>query len=502
MEDYSNRQNVNGDRLIGSDCNSLCGPVDYNCLKLNLGAEFDDWQEFVEAVEEFQKKTRIRLTITTSRRVQNGEDEDDPTGEERISIENETNTCESESSSINRKRRKFQYKYLKLTCKHYGCYRSTSKGIRPNQPTRKIKCPTYIYASLDHYRQRLVIKQMKVNCNHELKDDEQVLFPKLFRFSPFPDNPPSSSNESSDCSPIVSSPSKTTCKTLIVPLRSSVNELLTSGKIGCDHRAEDVCQAIRLTPDDLTAIQTKFSSLNKKDQDDLLSNWIKVENNVTENRLKQPNPLQLLIHLPTINGNLLPLCCDTFIHILSIPIQRINDLICEQLRKTSHREISIKIVKESQSNQESDRQIIPTTILNSQSKETNLQDNQIYSINLNHNNQRPNQFDRNELTQSHNSPSNTNEITSDNLITLGLSSSSVSTDNQVKSKQINDSTSLTNNLLMDTTNQSNNFRYPSIKVSQIVNGFSVDIDCEFQMNLQGVSLINNSQTVKLIIEPE
>lgn len=181
--------------------------VDLDELSLRLFAEFDTWSEFVDAVDEFQKRTCIKLTIITSKKLksvekkraksdnlENHEQDDSSSGGGGggiVSITGGRRSRSGNSSAANHTRNpstpkgdksRFEYQYLKLTCKHYGKYTTTSKGIRPNQKTAKLECPTFLYASYDHYKDKFVIKQMLVNCNHELKD-EDVSLPKLLQRS-------------------------------------------------------------------------------------------------------------------------------------------------------------------------------------------------------------------------------------------------------------------------------------------------------------------------------
>lgn len=173
--------------------------VDLDELSLKLFAEYDTWSDFVDAVDEFQKRTCIKLTIITSKKLkssdkkraktdnlENHEQDEESCGSGRRS--RSSNSSSSCSNNIKTPptpkgdKSRFEYQYLKLTCKHYGKYTTTSKGIRPNQKTAKLECPTFLYASYDHYKDKFVIKQMVVNCNHELKD-EDVSLPKLLQRS-------------------------------------------------------------------------------------------------------------------------------------------------------------------------------------------------------------------------------------------------------------------------------------------------------------------------------
>ena len=157
--------------------------INLNDLKLHLYAEFETWDDFVAAVDEFQKKTFIKLTIITSKKLKTVE-EARKKSKKMILPDTSDDEDENKSHQLKGKKRKnksrFEYQYLKLTCKHYGRYVSTSKGIRPNQKTAKLECPTFLYASYDHYKDKFIIKQMNISCNHELKD-EDVALPKLLQ---------------------------------------------------------------------------------------------------------------------------------------------------------------------------------------------------------------------------------------------------------------------------------------------------------------------------------
>ena len=154
--------------------------IDLSELKLHLYAEFETWDDFVAAVDEFQKKTFIKLTIITSKKLKTVEEARKKN--KKIILPDTSDDEEENKLKGKRKRNKsrFEYQYLKLTCEHFGRYVSTSKGIRPNQKTAKLECPTFLYASYDHYKDKFIIKQMNISCNHELKD-EDVALPKLLQ---------------------------------------------------------------------------------------------------------------------------------------------------------------------------------------------------------------------------------------------------------------------------------------------------------------------------------
>lgn len=138
--------------------------IDLNSLKLREYAEFDRWDDFIAAIDEFQKKTFIKLTVITSKKLKTPEE----TGKKKRS--NAVTTPKRKDLKL-----RFGYQYLKMVCKHYGRYVSTSKGIRPNQQTAKLGCPTFMYASYDLRKDKFIVRHLKINCNHELRDENVVL---------------------------------------------------------------------------------------------------------------------------------------------------------------------------------------------------------------------------------------------------------------------------------------------------------------------------------------
>lgn len=280
--------------------------VDLNRLKLKLYAEFSDWQDFVTALNEFEKQTSIKFTITTSRKMK-------PT-----SVSPKVSRGKSKQSS----QKPFEYKYIKLTCKHYGGYKSTSKGIRPNQKTTKLMCPTYIYGCFDHFKQKFVIKQMVVNCNHELKD-EDVLVTKVLKDPTETESVPI--DDGSD------SPKKyvkiRNRNVLKVPIQSPnmttymhVNQI----RIRCNHEVNDTCEASTLTTEDLHSIHESFSSKSVEEQNKLMIEWVHVMPFDTSEKT-----VQVLFHLPAFDGSLIKVCLKAFSQVLRVSLNRIYDLINE-----------------------------------------------------------------------------------------------------------------------------------------------------------------------------
>ena len=149
--------------------------IDLNDLELHLHAEFDTWDAFVAAVDEFQRETFIKLTVITSKKLKTVEEASKKNKKKRL-----PDTSNTPNGKRKRNKLRFGYQYIKLTCKHYGRYVSTSKGIRPNQKTAKLNCPSFLYASYDYCKDKFIIRRMKIACNHERKDEDVVL-PRLLQ---------------------------------------------------------------------------------------------------------------------------------------------------------------------------------------------------------------------------------------------------------------------------------------------------------------------------------
>ena len=441
--------------------------VDLNSLRLRLYAEFDDWQDFVSAVDEFQKKTLIKLTITTSKK-----SNPESSGKKKSKMIIFSNGDGDESTNDLSLKRNFEYKYLKLTCKHYGSYRSTSRGIRPNQSTTKLMCPTYIYGSYDHYKEKFIIKQMYVNCNHELKDEE-VLLPKLLK-----DSSPQFFTPELNVSSV---PRKRYVKVrnrnvLKIPLESPGNLILpVPSKVKCNHEPNKYCEAMTLTAEDLSSIHCLFASSSKKDQNNLLLEWIEVIPCKSLNYDKQPKSrsditIQVAFKLPSIDGTLLRVCYKAFLQILRVSVSRVNDVIFAHYGKKKG------VNGDESSFCEKDSREIETSIANiltSFSKESDSEETTqtIYC-------------DTVDLTQTEDSiedpfsRENINNILDDSLN--------------------NKMDSITIPILPKAgENSENSLNYPVIKMNPVQNGFMMTLECDFEVTLKGVSIENNGKSLKI-----
>ncbi|XP_015787210.1 uncharacterized protein LOC107364388 [Tetranychus urticae] len=449
-----------------------CGKLDLNSLQLKLYAEFDQWQDFVAAVDEFQRKTSIKLTITTSRKLKSRvrgskkrktfkkigegvpeEDEHEQDHDESIDSSGDLNDDESQSQEGTTVSIKgFEYQYLKLTCKHYGGYRSTSKGIRPNQRTAKLMCPTYIYACFDHYKQKFIIKQMVVDCNHELKD-EHVLISKLFKDKDA-DNISSDTNETTPKKKYVKVRNRNVLK---IPLESpAVSNYVPSPtvRIKCNHELSESCEAASLTSEDLHSIHELFIPKSKKEQNDLILEWIQVLPYAA-------NTVQVLFRLPAFDGSLVRVCYKSFSQVLKVAINRINELII-----ANYDEFGNFLDKNKQSGDSREIENCIANILTSFSKEGDSED--------------------------------THQVIYCDTVDVPYAEDTI--EESFVEENINnmiETPPSCKNESRDTVQLLNPLKPPVIKVSPSGDKFFLEINCEYSVTLQNVSIENGGKTIKV-----
>jgi len=440
--------------------------VDLNSLRLRLYAEFENWQDFVSAVDEFQKKTLIKLTITTSKKAN-----PESGGKKRSKMIIFSDGDGDESTSEMTLKRNFEYKYLKLTCKHYGSYRSTSKGIRPNQSTTKLMCPTYIYGSYDHYKEKFIIKQMYVNCNHELKDEE-VLLPKLLKDSTLQPLTSEESETSLNRKRYVKVRNRNVLK---VPLESPGNLILpVPSKVKCNHEPNKYCEAMTLTAEDLSSIHCLFASSSKKDQNNLMLDWIEVipcknVNFDKQSKHRSETTIQISFKLPSIDGTLLRVCYKAFLQILRVSVSRVNDVIFEHYGK--------KRGVNGEELCEKDSREIETSIANILTS----------------------------FSKEGESEESTQLIYCD---TVDLPQTEDSIEDPFSRENINNILDDSLNHRMETItipalpkaseNSEHSLNYPVIKMCPVLNGFAMTLECDFEVTLKGVSIENNGKSLKII----
>lgn len=447
--------------------NAASSILDLDSLRLKLHAEFDEWQDFVNAVDEFQKKTSIKLTITTSRKMKSNES---PRKKPKFlgfglkEPKQENNDVEEVSEREDKKESKaFEYQYLKLTCKHYGGYKSTSRGIRPNQRTAKLMCPTYIYGCFDHCKQKFVIKQMTVNCNHELKDEE-VLLSKVLKD---PIDVVSNSSEGEDRAKkrYVKVKNRNVLK---IPLESpNVSNYLPGPavKIRCNHELNESCDANTLTVEDLHSIHELFHSKSKKEQNQLMMEWIQAlpfENS--------DSALQVLFSLPAFDGSLVKVCFKAFSQVLRVSANHINGLIYDHYDENGN--LAELCVKPNTNSDPREIENCIANILTSFSKEGEGEGHQIIycdTVDV------PYTVDTIEET-----------LVEENISNILESQVSIKNESQV--------------IPIEAQSQSESSTFslkpPIIKLTPAENGFALEVNCDYKVNLKAVN-IENGKTLKL-----
>lgn len=341
-------------------------------LKLRLYAEFETWDDFVSAVDEFQKKTFIKLTIITSKKLKTVEE---ARRKSKKVVLPDTSDDEDETKMKGKRKRnktRFEYQYLKLTCKHYGRYVSTSKGIRPNQKTAKLECPTFLYASYDHYKDKFIIKQMNIACNHELKD-EDVALPKLLQRTITHDNDSSFlSTTPKEKKKYVKIQNRNVIK---IPLESPTLGAIivnVNKRIKCAHEINSRCQAASLTNDDLLSIHSMFADKKKKEQNEMIKEWISyndIESNncsiskqLKQSKEDQEGSVLIQFKLPTLDGSLINVCFKAFTSILNITRSRVDEVISDQYGKLARTDL---VNKENNSVKNREEETSIATILTS-----------------------------------------------------------------------------------------------------------------------------------------
>lgn len=472
--------------------------VDLESLKLRLNSEFDSWPEFLEAVIEFQKKTLIKLTVTTSKKFSGVLDDEKAAKRRKNSMVSSSGDGSSNGrrlrhhscSSTPAKLGKFEYKYLKLTCKHFGSYRSTSKGIRPNQRTTKLGCPTYIYGSYDHYKDKFIIKQMDVACNHELKDEE-VLLPKLLR-NITDCNSENSSNLASESSHVTSSPlvkkkyiKKRNRNVLKVPLESPGNLILSvnCSKIRCNHDLNESCQAMSLTHEDLHSIQEQFQSKSKKEQDELILSWIKVLS-----LSSSVASIQVLCELPAFDGTLIPVCWKAFSQALRVPDKRIEDLIKNDFEDASNIIVSTNDDKVTDRGDSEEIKNCVADILTSFSKECESDEvpQVIYC-------------DTVDVPQTYET---TDEASLNENICSVIDANGSKSEYQVITLPISSSPEPSSLIKTNLNGENQLFKSPTIKVTPVDGKFCLKVECDYQVQLDYISTANEGRGLEIFFTPK
>lgn len=123
--------------------------------KLRLGARYSTFKALEAAVEKFSRETNSVYIVNHSRSAE---------------LENKIRPQNKQIPKC------LKYKNIKFACKHYGKTRTNSRGLRPNQSSFKIGCPSYIYASAD--KKELVVQKLETHHSHSCDPELVSLYPE------------------------------------------------------------------------------------------------------------------------------------------------------------------------------------------------------------------------------------------------------------------------------------------------------------------------------------
>lgn len=123
--------------------------------ELCLGARYSSFKALEAAVEKFSKETNSVYIVNHSRSVE---------------LENKTRPPNKQIPSC------LKYKHIKFACKHYGKTRTNSRGLRPNQSSFKIGCPSYFYVVAN--TKDLVVEKIELNHSHSCDPELVALYPE------------------------------------------------------------------------------------------------------------------------------------------------------------------------------------------------------------------------------------------------------------------------------------------------------------------------------------
>ncbi|XP_026277436.1 uncharacterized protein LOC113205873 [Frankliniella occidentalis] len=122
---------------------------------LRLGARYPNFKALEAAIEKFSKETNSVYIVNHSRTVE---------------IENKNRPISKQLP------RCLKYKNIRFACKHYGKTRSNSRGLRPNQSSFKIGCPSYIYVAAN--TKELVVEKLVTTHSHSCDPELVLLYPE------------------------------------------------------------------------------------------------------------------------------------------------------------------------------------------------------------------------------------------------------------------------------------------------------------------------------------
>uniref|UniRef100_A0A0K8RJX5 ZSWIM3 N-terminal domain-containing protein n=1 Tax=Ixodes ricinus TaxID=34613 RepID=A0A0K8RJX5_IXORI len=131
--------------------------VNPSTMAIHVGAKFNSFAEFEQEFRVFQVTTNTLFVTKVSK---------------TVGAANMRLTAGQAPFDA-----KLKFANVTYVCKHGGAARTTGKGIRPHQRTRKNDCPAKVVLAARRARQQLEITELKVEHNHEVS-------PEIFRTYP------------------------------------------------------------------------------------------------------------------------------------------------------------------------------------------------------------------------------------------------------------------------------------------------------------------------------
>lgn len=244
---------------------------------------------------------------------------------------------------------------------------------------------------------------------------------------------------------------------LKIPLESpAVSNYVPSPtvRIKCNHELSESCEAASLTSEDLHSIHELFIPKSKKEQNDLILEWIQVLPYAA-------NTVQVLFRLPAFDGSLVRVCYKSFSQVLKVAINRINELII-----ANYDEFGNFLDKNKQSGDSREIENCIANILTSFSKEGDSED--------------------------------THQVIYCDTVDVPYAEDTI--EESFVEENINnmiETPPSCKNESRDTVQLLNPLKPPVIKVSPSGDKFFLEINCEYSVTLQNVSIENGGKTIKV-----
>lgn len=132
--------------------------VNPSTMAIHVGAKFNSFAEFEQEFRVFQVTTNTLFVTKVSKTV----------GAANARLTAGQTPFDG----------KLKFANVTYVCKHGGAARTTGKGIRPNQSTRKNDCPAKVVLAARRACQQLEITELKVEHNHEVSHEIFRTYPE------------------------------------------------------------------------------------------------------------------------------------------------------------------------------------------------------------------------------------------------------------------------------------------------------------------------------------